>query len=137
MSAGKWQTTGLWSFTVLLAALLLTPGAVQAMEVERAVVCEDVIDREPVNAGTQFPATVGKLFFFNKLVGAEAPTQVTHVWYYGDVERARVELSVGASSWRTYSSKLIQTAEVGSWKVEILDANGNILDTVNFEVGQR
>jgi len=127
---------GAVGFAVVLGALLLLPGGVQAMQVERAVVCENVVDREPMNAGMQFAATVGKLYCFTHLIDAAAPTRVTHVWYYGDVERARVDLSVGASNWRTYSSKVIQTAEIGAWKVDILDADGNTLDSVNFEIVQ-
>jgi len=133
MSAIRWTAVGV---AMLLAALLLVPATVQAMQVERAVICENVADRIPMNPGSRFAATVGKLYCYTKLMDAEAPTQVTHVWYYGDVERARVDLSVGASRWRTYSSKMIQPAEIGAWKVQILDAEGNILDSVNFEIVQ-
>lgn len=136
MNAKKGAVIGACSLAAFLGALVLAPAGALAMQVERAVVCENVVDREPVNPATQFAATVGKLYCLTHVRGAAAPTRITHVWYYGEVERARVDLAVGASSWRTYSSKMIRPVEIGSWKVEILDADGNTLDSVNFEIVQ-
>ena len=104
------------------------------LQVEVAAICKDVIDRAPEGAGTSFPASVGKLFCFTKITGAVNPTHVTHVWFFDGTERARVELAVNSSSWRTYSSKNIESQEVGAWRVEVLDAAGNVLQTLNFEV---
>ena len=104
------------------------------LQVEVGAVCKDVVDRAPKDAGTSFPASVGKLFCFTKITGALKPTHVTHVWSFDGTERARVELAVNSPSWRTYSSKNIESQEVGAWRVEVLDAAGNVLQTLNFEV---
>ena len=106
------------------------------LQVEDAVVCTDVVERQPVDSAVSFSASVGRLYSFTRIVGAQDPTQIVHAWYYGDVERARVTLAVNGSNWRTYSSKVIQDHEIGSWRVEVLDADGNLLDTVEFEVTQ-
>ena len=104
------------------------------LQVELAVISKDVIDRAPVEAGSSFPVSVGKLFCFTKITGALNPTQVTHVWSFDGAERARVELAVNSPSWRTYSSKNIEKQEVGAWRVEVIDSAGNVLQTLNFEV---
>ena len=104
------------------------------LQVEVATVSKDVIDRAPVEAGSSFPASVGKLFCFTKITGALNPTHITHVWSFDGTERARVELQVNSSSWRTYSSKFIENQEVGAWRVEVVDSAGNVLQTLNFEV---
>ena len=104
------------------------------LQVEDAAVCSNVVDRQPVDSAASFPASVGRLYFFTRITGAQEPTQVIHTWYYGDAERARVTLSVNGSNWRTYSSKVIQANEIGSWRVEVLDADGNSLETVQFDV---
>ena len=104
------------------------------LQVEVAAICKDVIDRAPEGAGTSFPASVGKLFCFTKITGAVNPTHVTHVWFFDGTERARVELAVNSSSWRTYSSKFIENQEVGAWRVEVVDSAGKVLQTLNFEV---
>ena len=99
-----------------------------------AAICKDVVDHEPVDSGNSFTADVGKLYCFTKITGAQSPTQVTHVWLFDGTERARVDLAVNAISWRTFSSKIIQEHELGAWRVDILDAAGNVLKTLDFEV---
>ncbi len=105
-----------------------------SLQVEVGTVSRDVIDRAAVEAGSSFPASVGKLFCFTKITGALEPTHVTHVWYFDGTERARVELEVNSANWRTYSSKNIENHEVGAWRVEVVDSAGNVLQTLNFEV---
>ncbi len=123
----------------LVAICLLPPTAVQAQEtpqltVEEGVICTDVVDRQPVGANTSFAASVDRLCCFTRITGAEDPTTITHVWYFGDIERARIELSVRSLSWRTHSSKVIQAHEVGPWRVDVLDEAGSVLKTIRFEI---
>jgi hypothetical protein len=77
---------------------------------------------------------VGKLYCFTKIVGARSPTQITHAWYFGDTEKARVNLKVGASSWRTHSSKTIRAHEVGQWRVAVLGPGGKALKSLEFKI---
>ena len=122
---------------VLVLVFFLATAAVAAdLQIEDAVVCTNVVDREPVDSAVSFSASVGRLYAFTRIVGAADPTQVVHVWYFGEAERARVTLGVNGSNWRTYSSKVIQEHEIGAWRVEVLDADGNSLDTIQFDVTQ-
>lgn len=123
-------------FLVVVLALGSFAHAADDLSVDTAVICEKVEDREPVSPGTSFPVSIERLYCYTKILGAQTPTEVTHVWYYGDTERARINLSVRAASWRTYSSKAIQAHEVGAWRVEVLGPTGDILKTVRFEVVQ-
>ena len=134
----KFSFTG--AIVVIISMCLIIP-AVKAqvsntLEVVAAAICKDVVDREAVDVGNSFSTTVPRLYCFTKIVGASQPTEVVHVWSYGDVERARVSLSVKAATWRTYSSKAIQAHEIGTWRVDVLDAAGNLLETINFEITQ-
>jgi len=79
---------------------------------------------------------VGKLFCFSKIIGAEDPIEIAHVWYFGDTERARVTLPVKTNTWRTYSSKVLQDHEIGPWHVDLLGPEGDVLETIEFEVVQ-
>ena len=124
---------------VVLICMCLFTATVEAqmadkIEVAAAAICKDVVNREAVDVGTRFPNSVSRLYCFTKIVGATQPTEVVHVWSYGDVERARISLEVKSSDWRTYSSKAIQAHETGAWRVDVLDAAGNLLRTINFEV---
>ena len=123
----------------LVAVFLFLPIVTQAQEaasldVAVAAICQDVVDREPVDAGISFSVSVGTLYCFTKITGAQSPTQITHVWYFGATERARVDLDINSATWRTWSSKIIQTHEVGSWRVDVLDSAGTVLKELQFEV---
>ena len=125
----------------IVALCLLIPFAshaqqAAALSVEGASICTGVADREAVDAGTSFAVTVGRLYCFSKIAGIQESTEIVHVWYYGETERARVSLGVNPPAWRTHSSKIIQAHEIGSWRVEILDASGNLLETLKFETTQ-
>jgi hypothetical protein len=106
------------------------------VRVENAAMGEDVVNREVVSQGASFSTSVGKLYCFSKIASIDSHTNVVHAWYYGSEERARVSLNVSPPAWRTYSSKVIQAHEIGVWRVEILDQDGNLLDTVRFQVTQ-
>ncbi len=106
------------------------------MYVENSAVGEDVVNREVVSEGESFPVSVGKLYCLSKIANIPNHTEVVHAWYYGSTERARVKLNVSPPAWRTYSSKIIQDHEIGVWRVEILDIDGNLLETVRFQVTQ-
>ena len=126
---------------VIIALCLLIPFAshaqqADALSVEGASICTGVADREAVDAGTSFAVSVGRLYCFSKIADIQESTEIVHVWYYGETERARISLGVNPPAWRTYSSKIIQAHEIGSWRVEILDASGNLLETLKFETTQ-
>ena len=107
-----------------------------AVQVENSAIGEDVVNREVVSEGDSFSVAVGKLYCYSKIANIDSHTSVVHAWYYGSEERARVSLSVSPPAWRTYSSKIIQAHEIGVWRVEILDQDGNLLETVRFQVTQ-
>jgi hypothetical protein len=134
----KASFSGVIMWLVSLCLLIPTAGAQDANKVQivAAAICKDVVDREAVDIGTQFQNSVSRLYCFTKAVSTEIPTEVVHVWSYGDVERARVTLAVRAAAWRTYSSKVIQSHEIGPWRVDVLDTSGNLLETINFEITQ-
>lgn len=123
---------------VLLFFLLLPQTSLSqqpdVLDVENAVVCRNVIDRQPIDAGTVFFNSVGQLYCFTKIVGARKPTTITHVWFYGNTEMFRKPLAVNSSSWRTYSMKNIPHYATGDWHVDILDAAENRLEVINFQI---
>ena len=107
----------------------------ERLEVVEGTVCLDVVNLECVDTHTSFPANVGKLYCLTKINGAKGASQVTHVWYYGHTERARVALDIRAASWRTYSSKIIQAHETGDWHIDVLGPDGGFIKIIQFEIG--
>jgi hypothetical protein len=113
----------------------LYPQESGAPQVAEMAICTAVENRTPVGSGTTFTAEGGELFCFTRIAGAGRPTAVTHVWYFGDREMFRLELDVQSVNWRTWSSKKIIPSWTGAWKVEVLDAAGKLLKSLDFEVG--
>jgi hypothetical protein len=96
--------------------------------------CTAIEDRGPVGADSVFAGDVGRVFCFTRVAGAADTTAITHVWYHGDEEKARIELPVRSRSWRTWSSKLILESWDGVWRVEVLAPTGRLLISKEFLV---
>jgi len=116
----------------------MAPAAEPMLTVTDAVVARSVLDREPQDTGTAFPADVGQFVFWTKVAGAPAGVETTihHVWFHGETEVGDVELRVAGSPWRTWSRKTVPPDWTGAWHVEVRDAGGTVLKRVDFTVGQ-
>ena len=117
---------------VVLFAVGASPAV--ALQVERAVACTEVEAREPVGVAEGFPADVGAVLLFTRLTGIEAVTTITHVWYHGDREVARIPLGVRPPAWRTWSEKRIYPGMTGAWRVVVEDAEGRALREATFTI---
>jgi hypothetical protein len=118
---------------------LFFAGSVESQEppplaVTDEAICHNVVNLECLEAGTSFDSSVGTLTCFTRINGAQGATTITHVWYFGDEERARVQLDVRSSSWRTYSSKIILPNEIGEWHVDVLGPEGELLKKLQFQI---
>lgn len=123
-----------------LGIMLLVMSVANAQEadtikVNRVAICSAVVEREPSGEASEFDTTTPILYCFTELDGAAG--EVTHAWFQGDSLRGEVKLNKGREGrWRTWSSKTMTTEMSGSWKVEIRDASGNVLQSANFTFGK-
>lgn len=104
------------------------------IQIEDAVVCQDVVDRQPIGAGDVIPKDSGKVYCFTRVVGALKDTTVTHNWYFQGVLKSSVQLPVRSPDWRTWSSKELDPDMAGQWMVEVLAENGSPLESLIFFV---
>ncbi len=123
---------------VLMAAALLfiicSSAGAQSISIQEMVFCTSIEEREPVDPDSLFSDTVGQVYCFTRITGATDTTTIYHVWFHEDEEKARVELSVRATPWRTWSSKLILKEWDGIWRVDILLPGGRLLRSKEFLV---
>ncbi len=92
-----------------------------------------VKDREPEGVAESFPASVGKVYCWNKISGPEGG-EITHAWYKGDEKMGEVKLAIKFRSMRTWSAKTIPADGTGSWRVDVLGPDGAVLKSVSFKV---
>jgi len=117
----------------LLPVLAFAQGT-PTIVVEDIQICTSVEDRQPVGADTSFSRDIGQLWCFTKLSSDQDTASISHVWYYNDKEMLRVELDVNAKTWRTWSSKRIMDSWTGTWRVDVLSSDGNILTSKQFTI---
>ena len=110
--------------------------AMQAPELDVAeiVITSQVTDRMPVDSMMQVGGHEGTVYCWTRIVGAEGETYVEHVWYRTDQEMARVQLNVAGPNWRTWSSKRIEPAWAGDWRVDVVGPDGTVLESISFAV---
>ncbi|MBI5117630.1 DUF2914 domain-containing protein [Candidatus Poribacteria bacterium] len=116
-------------------AVVLLPQVCPAAEVVDAVMCLKVENRQPVDAGTSFPADVGQVWCWSRIKDADG-TAIKHVYYHNDKEKASVELKIGSPLFRTFSSKRILPGWTGKWRVDIVDASGAVMKSLDFTIGE-
>ena len=77
----------------------------------------------------------GVIFYYTK-VTCPADTTIEHRWYFNDRLLQSVALRVRAnnSGYRTYSRTTIGPERAGNWRVELLAADGTVLNEERFSV---
>lgn len=116
--------------------LFLSAGSVHAqkMMIKSMEFGTGIEDRRVTGIDTAFVDNVKQIYCFTQISGAADSTSVTHVWYYKDEEKARIQLDVASGDWRTWSSKTITPAWKGPWRVMVLGENGEVLSDKMFKV---
>jgi len=122
------------SASLLFPALLVARESDGDLRVTKAVMARTMEEREPTGEATAFPRDVGQIVCFTRL-DAPADTVIYHVWRHGETLHAKVQLSVGEGSWRTWSRKRIHPSWTGEWTVDIEDETGKVLETLRFTIG--
>jgi hypothetical protein len=120
----------LLSFSIAPAAEKNTSG----ISIQQGVICLDIVDRNPIGTGDIFTKEISKLFCFTKIVGAQNPTTVTHIWYLNGLLQSKVVLPVNSASWRTWSSVKMSPEKTGEWMVEVVSEDGVALESIIFLV---
>lgn len=121
------------SLFVFLSTLLIAQES-PTVTVDDIQICTAVEDRQPVGTDTTFTNDVEQLYCFTKLSSDQDTTAISHVWYFGDKEMAKVEMTMKAQTWRTWSSKKIVNDWAGEWRVDVLSPDGKVLASKKFMV---
>ncbi len=121
---------------LLISIFIIGELNAQSLTLETIQFGTDVENRELVGTDITFTSDIGTVYCFTHITGAQDSTEIAHVWYYQNEEQARVNLQVGSSDWRTWSSKRILPSWVGDWDVRVEDAEGNVLGSSSFVINE-
>ena len=129
-------------FFLFLAGALMTvlmPKVVQAegeslFTISGLSIAGSIENLEPVGVVDIFAASTEKVYCFLEAASIKKDTTVTFAWYHQEKRMAIVNLPLKkGAKWRTYSSKRLGGLK-GEWKVELQDADLNVLQTIRFTV---
>lgn len=109
--------------------------SVSSDHIARAQFTTRIDAREPTDrVETVFPSngqSIRTLFYFTEITGLDGET-VTHRWEHEGQVVAEVSFDVGSDRWRVYSSKDLNQAMKGDWRVVVTDSQGQVLKTESF-----
>lgn len=119
---------------IFVSGLQAQQPSMPALDVAEAVVTTEVRDREPVDELTTASRHLEQVVLWTRITGAEGRIPISHVWYRGDEQVARVPLTVAGPNWRTWTSKTLVPEWTGDWRVDVVGPDGGVLETVSFRV---
>jgi hypothetical protein len=102
--------------------------------VSKNAFCKKVEKREPVGKAKEFPANIGRIYFWTTITGAEKPTKIKHIWYHGEKKMFELKLNVKYKRARIWSYKNILPQWTGKWYVKVVDEHGSELGKFSFVI---
>ena len=100
----------------------------------QAVLCEDIQDHLPQNPTTVFSIERRTAVCFTAFDPVPQKAVIYHHWFHRDTPSARIKLTLKPPRWSTYSSIQLRAEDIGPWRVEITDVQGNIFHVLRFSV---
>jgi hypothetical protein len=104
---------------------------------KKAALCEKITHDKPVYEGVVFSADIQKLFCFTHFEPVYGKSDIFHKYYFKDEFISKTRLSIKQlkqPSFSTYSMIQLRESDIGPWRVEITDAEDNILTTIRFSI---
>jgi hypothetical protein len=100
----------------------------------RVVIGTGVENKEPIGVAETFPVSTEKVYCFLEANHIAKDTEVSLVWFHNQDEKLKTTLPLKMGRrWRTSADKNLRGLK-GDWKIEIKDADGNLLKEVKFKV---
>ena len=100
----------------------------------QAVMCEDLQELIPQNPTTVFSIERRKAICFTSFDPVPEKTIVYHQWFHRDQASAKIKLTLKPPRWSTYSSIQLRVEDIGPWRVEVADSQGNIFRVLRFSI---
>jgi hypothetical protein len=120
---------------VTVAAVFFASAAMATGDVGRSFFTTGIDEREPVDRIETLAPSEERVFFFTEVIDM-SDRSITHRWSYLGQTMAEVGFDIGGDRWRVWSSKLLVPEWAGAWQVDVIDENGQVLDTKYFRYGE-
>jgi hypothetical protein len=117
---------------MLILTLCLSANA-EAGEIRRALFTTGIDNREPVTIVDSIDSTSSNsISFYTEITNMSGQT-ITHQWTHLDKVMFEKTFEVKAERWRVWTSKTLIPNWTGTWTVNVLDADRELLTSKSFE----
>lgn len=99
-----------------------------------ATMCEEIKDGRPLNRAILFSIEKGKVICFSAFEKIPERTTIFHKWYFRDKLIYRNKLSLKPPRWSTYSSIKLRDTDRGPWRVDIVNQENHVYQTLRFSI---
>ena len=100
----------------------------------QAVMCEDIQGQTPQNSTTVFSIERRKAICFTSFDPVPNKADIYHHWFHRDRPIAKIKLTLKPPRWSTYSSIQLRAEDLGPWRVEVTDSQGQIFQVLRFSI---
>ena len=108
---------------------------INTLQLNEIMICRGIYKRNPIKPGYNFFNNVDSLFCYTKISNSGPKQEIRHVWSYNNKEISSVVYNIKTSyNYRSWSKKTIYAKQIGDWRVDIVDQNGNVLGSRDFNV---
>ena len=122
------------SMKSLFFILLLSLGSIaRAGEVSRAQFSIGIDDREPVSVVETLDSKAHNSISFFTELNDMTGTTVTHQWTHKDKVMFEKSFEVKSERWRVWTSKTLIPAWTGTWTVNVLNDENELIASKSFE----
>jgi cytoskeletal protein RodZ len=109
--------------------------AADNMKVVSAVATSEITNKNPTGRANSFPWSTEKVYIWSMIECKQPPSSIRHTYYFEGQKVNDVELKIKSPQWRTWSYKtLLEKRYIGQWKVDITSIEGELLQSIFFEV---
>jgi uncharacterized protein (DUF58 family) len=121
---------------MLLLVVMALPVEAAALKVTELAVTTKVSKGKPIDAVHRISfRSVKSLYGFTRTLSEQPQeTTVTQVWIRDGQPFKEVTMPVKGRRWRLYSTLPIDASSVGRWRLEVRDAEGQLLKSTEFQV---
>ncbi|MDD9301993.1 MAG: DUF2914 domain-containing protein [Desulfobacter sp.] len=111
------------------------PGQCRDKEIlSQAVMCTAIETFKPVDPAVVFSISRGEVFCFSRFDPVLEKTHIFHRWYKRDKLIFTMKLTLSPPKWSSFSRIQIRDADKGPWRVEILDDQDQLMQTLRFSM---
>jgi len=109
--------------------------ATNNIRVIRGVAAGGVINKNPEGLSDSFQWSMEKVYIWTMIECEQPPSSIRHTYYFKGQKVNDVELEIKSPQWRTWSYKnLLDKRYIGQWRVDITSDEGELLQSIFFEV---